>query len=92
MGCQRLEMQYLHRQIEESDKLILRIANELEPSRRLVAIPEIGPVIATATIATANRPEADAMTQYRWLSTPGRDLSLAAFYSPKRSRANCISV
>jgi transposase len=47
----RLEMQYLHRQIEESDKLILRIANELEPCRRLVAIPGIGPVIATATIA-----------------------------------------
>src|SRR6201987_318200 len=47
----RLEMQYLHRQIEQSDKLILRIANELEPCRRLVAIPGIGPVIATATIA-----------------------------------------
>ena len=47
----RLEMQYLHRQIEESDKLILRIAGELEPCRRLVAIPGIGPVIATATIA-----------------------------------------
>jgi transposase len=47
----RLEMQYLHRQIEESDKLIVRIANELEPCRRLVAIPGIGPVIATATIA-----------------------------------------
>ena len=46
----RLEMQYLHRQIEESDKLIVRIANELEPCRRLVAIPGIGPVIATATI------------------------------------------
>ena len=47
----RLEMQYLSRQIEESDKLILRIASELEPCRRLVAIPGIGPVIATATIA-----------------------------------------
>ena len=44
-------MQYLQRQIEESDKLIVRIANELEPCRRLVAIPGIGPVIATATIA-----------------------------------------
>jgi transposase len=44
-------MQYLQRQIEESDKLILRIASELEPCRRLVAIPGIGPVIATATIA-----------------------------------------
>jgi transposase len=47
----RLEMQYLSRQIKESDKLILRIASELEPCRRLVAIPGIGPVIATATIA-----------------------------------------
>ena len=47
----RLEMQYLSRQVEECDKLILRIASELEPCRRLVAIPGIGPVIATATIA-----------------------------------------
>jgi transposase len=45
------EIQYLHRQIEESDKLIVRIASELEPCRRLVAIPGIGPLIATATIA-----------------------------------------
>jgi transposase len=41
-------MQYLHRQIEETDKLILCIANELE---QLVEILGIGPVIATATIA-----------------------------------------
>jgi transposase len=47
----RLEMHYLHRQIEESDKLILRIAGELEQCKRLVAIPGIGPVIATATVA-----------------------------------------
>jgi transposase len=46
-----LEMQYLDRQVEESDKLILGIAGELEPCRRLVAIPGIGPIIATATIA-----------------------------------------
>src|ERR1700684_4415584 len=32
----RLEMQYLQRQIDESDKLILRIANELEDCRRLL--------------------------------------------------------
>ena len=44
-------MQYLHRQIEESDQLIVRIASELEPCRRLMAIPGIGPVITTATIA-----------------------------------------
>src|ERR1700749_3893302 len=47
----QIEMQYLHRQIGESDKLIDRIAGELEPCRRLVAIPGIGPLIATATIA-----------------------------------------
>ena len=45
------EMQHLHRQIEESDKLILRIAGELEQCKRLLAIPGIGPLIATATIA-----------------------------------------
>src|SRR6201987_5723817 len=47
----RVEMQHLHRQIEECDQLIARIASELEPCRRLLAIPGIGPVIATATIA-----------------------------------------
>jgi transposase len=47
----RIEMQYLHGQIEECDQLIVRIASELEPCRRLLAIPGIGPVIATATIA-----------------------------------------
>ncbi len=47
----QFEMQYLHRQIEESDKLILRIAGELEACRRLVAIPGIGPLTATDTIA-----------------------------------------
>ena len=39
------EMQYLHGQIEESDKLILRIAGELEQCKRLFAIPGIGPLI-----------------------------------------------
>jgi transposase len=47
----QLEMQYLCRQIEESDKLILRIASDHEACRRLVAIPGIGPITATATIA-----------------------------------------
>jgi transposase len=47
----RLEMQYLQGQIEESDKLILRIANELEDCRRMLAIPGIGPLTATATLA-----------------------------------------
>jgi transposase len=47
----QLEMQYLCRQVEESDTLILRIAGDLEPCRRLLAIPGIGPITATATIA-----------------------------------------
>ena len=47
----QIEMHYLHRQIEESDKLIVRIASELEPCRRLIEIPGVGPLIATATIA-----------------------------------------
>jgi hypothetical protein len=38
----RIEMQYLHGQIEETDKLIARICGELEQCRRLVAIPGIG--------------------------------------------------
>src|ERR1700751_3152937 len=33
----QIEMQYLHRQIEESNKLIVRIASELEPCPRLMA-------------------------------------------------------
>jgi transposase len=51
LGELRLEMQYLHRQIEQCDKLIVRIAGEHEGCRRLLAIPGIGPTIATATIA-----------------------------------------
>ena len=47
----QMEMQYLQRQVEESDRLILRIAGDLEPCRRLLAIPGIGPITATATIA-----------------------------------------
>ena len=47
----RLEMQYLHRQIGESNKLIERIAGELEDGQHLMTVPGIGPMIATATIA-----------------------------------------
>jgi transposase len=47
----RLEMQYLQRQIDDCDKLILRIADELEDCRRMLAVPGIGPLTATATIA-----------------------------------------
>jgi transposase len=45
------DIQYRHKQIGECDQLIERIASELESCRRLMAIPGIGPVIATATIA-----------------------------------------
>lgn len=51
LGELRREMQYLHGQIQESDKLMERIACELEQCKRLMAIPGIGPTIATATIA-----------------------------------------
>jgi hypothetical protein len=37
-------------QIGETDKLIARICGELEQCRRLVAIPGIGPITATATV------------------------------------------
>ena len=47
----RMEMQYLHGQIEETDKLIARICGEPEQCKRLVAIPGIGPITATATVA-----------------------------------------
>src|SRR5450631_444381 len=47
----QLEMQYLGRQIDESDKLILEIATGMDSCRRLIAIPGIGPLTATATIA-----------------------------------------
>ena len=47
----QLEMQYRCRQAEQSDKLILRIAGDHDACRRLVAIPGIGPITATATIA-----------------------------------------
>jgi len=47
----REKADYLYREIEGFDKLILCIADELEPCRRLMAVPGIGPTIATATIA-----------------------------------------
>jgi transposase len=47
----QMEMQYLHGQIGECDKLIVRISGEIEDCERLVKVPGIGPTIATATIA-----------------------------------------
>jgi transposase len=45
------ELSQLQREIEEADTVILRTASEHEACRRLMAIPGIGPVVATATIA-----------------------------------------
>jgi len=45
------ELSQLQREIEEADAVILRTASEHEACRRLMAIPGIGPVVATATIA-----------------------------------------
>jgi len=47
----RLEMQYLQKQIDECNESILQIADELEDCRRILAVPGIGPMTATATIA-----------------------------------------
>ena len=45
------ELKQLQRQIEEADAVICRVASEHEPCQRLMAIPGIGPVTATAIIA-----------------------------------------
>jgi transposase len=45
------EMQYLQGQVGECDKLIAKIATELEDCEHLVSVPGIGPTIATATVA-----------------------------------------
>ena len=37
--------------MDESGKLILQIAKEIDPCQRLIAVPGIGPLTATATIA-----------------------------------------
>jgi transposase len=50
----RLEIQYLQKQIDECDKLILRIADELEDCRRMLAVPGIGPMTATAEIGNGS--------------------------------------
>jgi transposase len=45
------ELKQLQRQIEEANAVICRVASEHEPCQRLMAIPGIGPVTATAIIA-----------------------------------------
>jgi transposase len=46
-----LELDHLQMRIDEADAMIKKIAGENEACRRLVAIPGIGPVTATAIIA-----------------------------------------
>jgi len=47
----KLEFDHLQMRIDEADTVIQKIAGENEACRRLVAIPGIGPVTATAIIA-----------------------------------------
>jgi len=47
----RREMQYLHGQIEQCNKLMDRVAGELEQCKFLLTVPGIGPITATATVA-----------------------------------------
>jgi transposase len=47
----QLELEHLHRRVEEADAVIKQTASENEACQRLVAIPGIGPVTATAVIA-----------------------------------------
>ena len=47
----QLELEHLHVRIEEADAVIQLTAGENEACRRLVAIPGVGPVTATAIIA-----------------------------------------
>jgi transposase len=53
-------------QIGETDKLIARICGELEQCRRLVAIPGIGPITATATVAAIGHGAAFKTKTYRF--------------------------
>ncbi len=47
----KLELDHLQMRIDEADAMIKKAAGENEACRRLVAIPGIGPVTATAIIA-----------------------------------------
>ena len=47
----KLELDHLQMRIDEADAVINKAAGENEACRRLVAIPGIGPVTATAIIA-----------------------------------------
>jgi transposase len=45
------ELRQLHSQIEDVDAVIMKVAHEHEACQRLMAIPGIGPVIATAIVS-----------------------------------------
>jgi transposase len=51
----KLELDHLQMRIDEADATIKQIAEENEACRRLVAIPGIGPVTATAIIAAIGK-------------------------------------
>jgi transposase len=46
------ELRQLQTQIDEADALIAKAAGEQEPCRRLMAIPGVGPLTATAVVAS----------------------------------------
>jgi len=46
------ELRQLQSQIDEADALIAKRASEHEPCRRLMAIPGVGPLTATAVAAS----------------------------------------
>jgi transposase len=46
------ELRQLQSQIDEADALIAKAAGEQEPCRRLMAIPGVGPLTATAVVAS----------------------------------------
>jgi transposase len=73
----RQEMQHLHGQIEQSDKLMVRIAGELEPCKRLLAIPEFGrsslaPRSQRSAMEQPSRKSEDLLPGWEWCpaSTP----------------------
>ena len=46
------ELRQLQSQIDEADALIAKAAREQEACRRLMAIPGVGPLTATAVVAS----------------------------------------
>ena len=64
------ELRQLHSQIEDVDAVILKAAHEHEACQRLMAIPGIGPVIATAIVSAIGN---GAISRRAEASPPGSD-------------------